>query len=111
MPMSNPCASFGGGLGGYGGGFGSFGGGGLGAYGSGMGGGGGFGGICGVPIGFGVTTTVGGIDPYTDDLYGGGLGYGSTLGYGAAGVPRPGVGGVGGAFNRALNRGPYRRPF
>ena len=73
--------------------------------------GGGFGGICGVPIGFGVTTTVGGVDPYTDDLYGGGLGYGSTLGYGAAGVPPPGVGGVGGAFNRALNRGPYRRPF
>ena len=90
----------GGGLGGYGG---------LGGFGGGLGGGfgGGLGGICGVPIGFGVTTTVGGLD-YTDDILPGGLGYGSTLGYGAA---RP-VGGLGGgAFNRGFGRRPYGRPF
>lgn len=104
----------GGGLGGFGGGLGGFGGG-LGGF------GGGLGPICGVPIGFGVTTTVGGFDPYTDDLYGGGLGlggYGSTLGYGSAapylgptGIPPRGVAGIGGAFNRAVGRGPYRRRF
>ncbi len=81
-------------------------------YSGGLGGlGGGLGGICGVPIGFGVTTTVGGLNPYTDDLYGGGLGYGSALGYGPTGIPPPGVSGVGGAFNRALGRGPYRRGY
>jgi hypothetical protein len=90
----------GGGMGGgFGGGFG------------GLGGMGGMGPICGVPIGFGVTTTVGGFNPYTDDLYGEGPGYGSTMGYGPAGVPAPGIGGITGGFNRALNRGPYRRRF
>lgn len=57
--------------------------------------------ICGVPIGFGVTTTVGGLNPYTDDLYGGNLGY----------APARGAGGIGGVINRALNRGPYRQPY
>lgn len=92
-----------GGLGGFGGGLSGFGGG-L---------GGGFGGapICGVPIGFGMTTTVGGLNPYTDDIYAGGVGYGASLGYGPTGVPPPGVAGVSGAFNRALHRGPYRRPY
>lgn len=52
---------------------------------------------------------MGGFDPYTDELYGGGLGYGTALGYGATGIPPRGVAGVGGAFNRALGRGPYRR--
>jgi len=73
--------------------------------------GGGFGPICGVPIGFGFTTTVGGLDPYAEDIYAGGPGYGASLGYGPTGNPPRGVGGVSGAFNRALNRGPYRRPY
>jgi hypothetical protein len=47
--------------------------------------------IRGVPIGFGVTTTVGGFGP--------------------TGIPPPGVGGVRGAFNREFRRGPYRRGF
>ncbi len=79
--------------------------GGLGGFGAGP--------ICGVPIGFGITTTVGGLNPYEDDLYlgGGGLGYGSTLGYGPTGIPPRGVSGVGGAFNRAFGRGPYRQRY
>ena len=93
---------FSGGLGGLGGGFGGLSGlGGLGGL------GGGLGAISGVPIGFGVTTTVGGLNPYTDDLYGGNLGYGPSLGY----APARGAGGIGGVINRALNRGPYRRPY
>jgi len=79
----------------------------------GIGGIGGLGGgpICGVPIGFGVTTTAGGLRGYEEELYGGGggLGYGPYLG--PTGVPPPGVAGVGGAVNRALHRGPYRRPL
>ncbi len=82
----------------------------------GLGGLGGFGGIGGpggiiggVPIGFGVTTTAGGFDPFIDDIYGGSLGYGP--GFGAGGIPPPGVGGVRGAFNREFHRGPYRRGF
>lgn len=128
--MPNPCASFGSGLGGYGGGFPGLGGGasgllggGLGAYGGSLGGLGGFGGglgglggglggpICGVPIGFGMTTTVGGLNPYTDDIYATGPGYGASLGYGATGVAPVGVGGLPGGFSRGLNRGPYSRPY
>ncbi len=78
----------------------------------GFGGLGGIGPICGVPIGFGVTTTVGGFDPYLEDVYetgpGYGTGYGTALGYGYG---QPGIGGVGGGFNRGLGRGPYRRRF
>lgn len=105
-----PPSGFGGlsGLGAFGGGFGSGFGSGFGGMGggiccppSGFGGLGGFGGglgaIQGVPIGFGVTTTVGGYGDYTDDLYAGPAGY----------VPA----GPGGFFNRGLNRGPYGRPF
>jgi len=84
--------------------------GGLGGLG-GFGGLGGIGPICGVPIGFGVTTTVGGFEPYGEELYGGGLGYGTALGYGATGIPPRGVSGAGGAFNRALGRGPYARRY
>jgi len=81
------------GLGAYGGSLGGFGGGSFPGLGGGFGGGsfpglgGGFGGlgagpICGVPIGFGLTTTVGGFNPYTDDIYATGGGYGTALGYG-----------------------------
>ncbi len=96
-----------GGLGGFGG-LGSFGG--LGGLG-GLGGFGGIGGgpICGIPIGFGVTTTVGGFDPYENEFIGGGGGYGPYLG--ATGIPPRGVAGVGGAANRLLHRGPYARGY
>ncbi len=50
--------------------------------------------ICGVPIGFGVTTTAGGLNPYTTDIYGGGLGLG------AGGIPPLGLGGLGGGLGR-----------
>ncbi len=73
----------------------------------GFGGLGGIGPICGVPIGFGLTTTVGGFDPYQEDVYGTGFG-GTALGYGFG---QPGIGGVGGGFNRGLGRGPYGRGF
>lgn len=58
-----------------------------------------------------MTTTIGGgFDPYTDDLlYGGGYAAGPYLG--PTGIPPPGVAGAGGAINRALHRGPYRRPL
>ena len=65
----------------------------------GMGNYGGFGGmgpICGVPIGFGVTTTVGGLGAYTDDLYGGPDNYGPASGGGFAGI-----------FNRGSRGLPY----
>lgn len=123
--------SYGGGIGGFGGGLGSYGGGlccpvgGLGGFGGlggggggglccpsgGLGGIGGLGGLggplCAVPIGFGVTTTAGGLNPYTSDVLLGGGGYGPYRG--APGIPPRGVAGIGGAFNRALNRGPYAR--
>ena len=68
----------------------------------------GFGGICGVPIGFGFTTTVGGsLDPFTDDLYGGSLSYGPGYGFTASGLPSRGIGG----FNRGIGRAPYRQLF
>jgi hypothetical protein len=87
--------------------------GGLGGFGGGLGGfGGGLGGpICGVPIGFGMTTTVGGLNPYTDDIYATGPGYGASLGYGATGISPLGAGGLPGGFSRGLNRGPYSRPY
>jgi hypothetical protein len=67
VPMPSGLGGFGGGLGGCG----------LGGFGGGLGGlGGGFGGgpqvLCGVPIGFGVTTTVGGSEI-------GGPGYGGGI--------------------------------
>jgi hypothetical protein len=89
----------------YSGGIGGLGG--LGGFG-GLGGLGGLGGvICGVPIGFGVTTTIGGSGPYGEELLmEEPFGYGPYLG--PTGVPPRGVAGTGGAINRALHRGPYR---
>ena len=116
----NPCAGIGGGIGGFGGGLGGLGGGfgggnpcagiggGIGGFGGGFGGGIGGGPIMGIPIGFGVTTTLGGA--FTSDIFpGAGVGYGPYLG--PTGVPPPGVAGVGGAINRALHTGPYSRPY
>ena len=117
------CSSGIGGMGGLGGGLcggglsgiGGMGGlGGLGGLGGGLGGLGGLGGglggpICGIPIGFGVTTTAGGLNPYTSDiLLGGATPYGPYLG--PTGIPPRGVGGLGGAVNRTFGSGPYR-PF
>jgi len=65
--------------------------------------------IGGVPIGFGVTTTVGGFDPYINDIYRGSLAYGP--GFGATGIPPPGVGGIQAVFNSEFHRGPYLRGF
>ena len=106
--LSGFGGGFGGGLGGLGGGFGGGFGGGLGA-----------GPICGVPIGFGVTTTVGGLNNYTDDIFAAGPGIGPGIGPGfgpgiGPGIgPRLGYGPVGGnPLSRVLPRGgPFRRPF
>lgn len=127
MPAANPCASFGGGLAGYGapigGGASGMFGAGLGAYGGGFGGlgsfGGGMGPISGVPIGFGVTTTVGGFDQYTDDFeyYGGGPEFGNLPPYAPPMMPRgpafPMGGAIPGGFGAApgFNRGFAARRF
>jgi hypothetical protein len=69
-------------------------------------------GMCGIPIGFGFTTTVGGLNPFTDDIYGGSLAYGPSYGLTASGVPQRGFGGVSSAFNRGPpNRGGFRPQF
>lgn len=67
--------------------------------------------ICGIPIGFGFTTTIGGLTPFTDDPYGGSLAFGPGFGLTANGIPQRGFGGIPGAFNRAPNRGGFRPPF
>lgn len=93
-----------GGLGGIGG-LGGFGG--LGSLGGLGGSGGGAGPICGIPIGFGVTTTVSGLNPYPDDFYGGIAPYQPEFEFGPPGFGGPTMGG----FPNAVNRGYYGRRF
>ena len=58
-----------------------------------------------------MTTTVGGLNPYTDDIYGGNIGLGGRPGYGPPGIGSNGILGYPGQFNQVPGPSRLRRRF
>ena len=58
-----------------------------------------------------MTTTVGGLNPYTDDIYGGNIGLGARSRFGGGGIPPNAILDYAGRSNRVPGPNRLRRRF